>query len=162
MEETHGAAGTLWPGCDVFFLCRAGNHLPAGARCCCAPGRHTERPRSRRRKRAAEPSNAAQCSLQGQHGTVPVPCPREESRFMVCPAGLPKAPPQDGATPQSLCRGPLSSPGSLAANSSFWKMKSGKGKTASYTTASAPRSSCESHNVSLGGAGHQPFPQRWS
>lgn len=54
---------------------------------------------------------------------------------------------------QSPCRGLLGSPVSLAANSSFWKMKSGTRKTVSYTTA------CVSPMTSYWG--HQPIQQRW-
>lgn len=120
-------------------------------------------PREARRE-AKEPENKAGCGAErrctvlaastARHGAGALPQGGEQvyGISQACPTGLPKAPPQDGATPQSLCHGPLSSPGSLAANSSFWKMKSGTGKTASYTIASAPRNSCESHNVSLGGA----------
>jgi len=82
------------------LLGRARNHLSAGAQPWCASGRHTERPRGCRRKRAVEPSSDTQCSLQGQQGMELVPCPRYKSRFMVCsrhgtlafPKHLPKGP----------------------------------------------------------------------
>lgn len=67
------------------LLCRARNHFPAGAHPQCAPGRHAGKPRACRRKGAVEQSGDAQRSLQGQHGTEPMPCPRDESRFIVCP-----------------------------------------------------------------------------
>lgn len=158
MEETHGAgrreAGTglgtaLWPGCDGPFSAGPGTtsqqeHSPG------VPRGGTQRGRGAaggRWLRSQAVMHSAHCKDSMVQSRYPAPGTRAGYGMpQECPAGLPKAPPQDGATPQSPCHGPLSSPVSLAANSSFWKMKSGTGKTASYTTASAPKSSCESHN----------------
>lgn len=65
---------------------------------------------------------------------------------------------QRQGTPRSPCHGLHSSPASLAANSSFWKIKSGAGKTASYPTATAPKEFIQVPQYLT--EGHQSFQKR--